>query len=101
MKTQNTLLVSSLLAGLVTGSAHAALQGRDLNGSAGSLKLITTRCSISLGWPMLTMPKPLATMQTEKWIGREPMLGRPVLAFLMVVVCMTTGDYPPSGLLTA
>lgn len=38
MKTQNTLLVSSLLAGLVTGSAHAALQGRDLNGSAGSFE---------------------------------------------------------------
>ena len=36
MNIQTTLVASSLLASLVTGAAHAALQGRDLNGSAGS-----------------------------------------------------------------
>lgn len=38
MNIQNPLIISSLFACLVTGTAHAALQGRDLNGSAGSFE---------------------------------------------------------------
>jgi hypothetical protein len=38
MNIQNTLIVASLFSCLVTGPAHAALQGRDLNGSAGSFE---------------------------------------------------------------
>ena len=38
MNIQNTLMASSLCACLLTGTAQAALQGRDLNGSAGSFE---------------------------------------------------------------
>lgn len=38
MNIHTTLIASCLLASLVTGTAHAALQGRDLNGSAGSFE---------------------------------------------------------------
>ena len=39
MTIRTTLIASSLIvASLVSGAAHAALQGRDLNGSAGSFE---------------------------------------------------------------
>lgn len=38
MKTQKTLVASGLFACLVAGTAQASLQGRDLNGSAGSFE---------------------------------------------------------------
>lgn len=38
MKTQLSLISSGLVTCLVAGTAHAALQGRDLNGSAGSFE---------------------------------------------------------------
>jgi hypothetical protein len=39
MNIRTTLIISSIIAAsLVTGAAHAALQGRDLNGSAGSFE---------------------------------------------------------------